>query len=854
MQFASYNKTMKSLFMMGVVSGASVFPACAANSMPGEGAAEDGILTIHYHRYDGDYSGIGIWTWDRAEKRSPATNEVLPAGEDEFGKVFKIDTALYGLEGTSKEIGLIPRLRNSWDFKDGTDRFWNESLGYELWLVGNDPNMYTSAPDISPKIKSAKVDGDHLITVRFSHPVQLDGEAKDSVVVRYQDGALVSVGDVTQQDPLSLAIKTQEPLGVMKNLFVSMNGYKEVQTTMGAILFDANLFYSDLPMGAIYSPEKTTFRLFSPQARAAWVVLYDDRTGNAGREELALKNVGKGVWETTVAGDLKGTHYMVKVDADGPAANTEVVDIWSKANTGRFGRGMIVDLRELDPPGFRETPRPVNIEGPTDAIIWEVSLRDFTRDVSSGVPPLQRGKFKGAALRGTTVPGSDIKTGIDYLVDLGITHVQILPIQDFDNMEMEDEYNWGYMTTNFNSPDGWFASDARDASRVSEFKEVVQAFHKAGIRVILDVVYNHTAPNATFESIAPGYYHRFKADGSYWNGSGTGNEFNSEAPMARKFIVDSCRFWAEEYRIDGFRFDLMGLVDAETMVQVKDAVQAIDPTLLVYGEPWAAAESGLAQIVWKDVASAHGLGAFNDHFRNAIKGAPDGDEPGYVLDGRNRDGVISGLKGSVTDWAQEPGHALQYVTCHDNLSLWDKIVYSSPGATQQEIVRMNELSLGILAVSQGKMFLHAGSEFGYEKQMEHNSYNKPDSVNSIKWGLREANAGMEAFVRHMIELRKAHPIFRLTTKKAVEERLRFLPEPAGNSDVIVMAMKGEGLEGETWNQVLVIINPKVAGEFDLLPGNWVLQATNVNPQRVGTTVSGKLQLEAKEMVVLSIAN
>lgn len=849
MKFSSYNKSFRAL-LMGLFSSAAI--AQPSTNTPTASEPQNGILTIHYHRYDGDYTGLGIWTWDRAEKRSPENNEVLPSGEDAFGKVFKIDTNLYGIEGAERQIGLIPRLRHSWDFKDGTDRFWRESLGYELWLVGNDPKMYTSPPDISPKITTAKIDGDHLITIRFSHPNAVAGELENSVTVKHENGEQIPVADVIQKDPVSLSIKTDEALSVMENIIVSVEGFSPVKTTMGAILFDPELFSTDLPMGALYTPEKTTFRLFSPQARAAWVVLYDERTGDKGREELKLEAKDNGVWETTVVGDLKGVHYMVKVDADGPAANTEVVDIWSKANTGRFGRGLIVDVRQLDPPGFRDTPRPANISGPTDAVIWEVSLRDFSRDASSGVPAGLRGKFKGAALRGTTVPDSDLKTGIDYLVDLGITHVQILPIQDFDNMEMEDEYNWGYMTTNFNSPDGWFASDARDASRITEFKEVVQAFHKAGIRVVMDVVYNHTAPNAAFESIAPGYYHRLKPDGSYWNGSGTGNEFNSEAPMARKFIVDSCRYWAEEYRVDGFRFDLMGLIDAETLVEVKNAVQEIDQTLLVYGEPWAAADSGLSQIVWKDVASRNGLGAFNDHFRNAIKGAPDGDDPGYVLDGRNRDGIISGLKGSITDWATEPGHALQYVTCHDNLSLWDKIVYSSNGATDEEIQRMNELALGILAVSQGKMFLHAGSEFGYEKQMEHNSYNKPDSVNSIKWNLRKPHAEMEAFVRHMISLRKSHPIFRLKTKEEIEEQLRFLPNSLENSEAIIMEMNGAELEGETWNQVLVIINPTAAAEFSLIPGEWILQATNVNPNRVGKAFSGKIKLEAKEMVVLTI--
>jgi pullulanase len=849
MNFSSINKSFKA-FLLGLFSSGTIVAQPTA-PLPSSEDSTQGILTIHYHRYDGDYAGLGIWTWDREEKRSPAVSEVFPVGEDNFGKVFKIDTKLYGAEGTPKQIGMIPRLRSSWDFKDGSDRFWAESMGYELWLVGNDPKMYTTPPDVSPKIRTAKIDGGNLITVMFSHPFKGTGDLKSTVTIKHQNGTQIPVANVTNPTPMTLAIETAEALGIMENLTVGVQGYTDVTSSMGQILFSKELFYTDLPLGAIYTPEKTTFRLFSPQARNAWVVLYNNRVGDEGRQEMALKSVGKGVWEVTVVGDLSGKHYMVKVDADGPAANTEVVDIWSKINTGRFGRGMIGDLRALDPEGFRTTPRPANIVNPTDSVIWEVSVRDFTRDETSGVPADQRGKYKGATLRGLKLPGTDLKTGIDHLVELGITHVQILPIQDFDNREDSEEYNWGYMTTNFNSPDGWFASDMGNASRVTEFKELVQAFHNAGIRVILDVVYNHTAPTSTFESIAPGYYHRLKADGSYWNGSGTGNEFHSEAPMGRKFIVDSCRFWAEEYKIDGFRFDLMGLIDAETLVEVKQAVQEIDSTLLVYGEPWAAGEAGQKQIVWKDVASRHGLGAFNDHFRNAIKGAPDGEEPGYVLDGRNRDGIISGLKGSVTDWALQPTHAIQYVTCHDNLSLWDKIKFSCPNATPQELQRMNELSLGILAVSQGMMFLHAGSEFGYDKQMEHNSYNKPDAVNSIKWNLLKEHADMEEFVRHMIALRRSHPLFRLTTKQQIEERIKIHPQTASNSEAVVMEISGSGLEGETWSTALVIINPLKAGEFTLAPGEWKFEASNVDKSRVGQPVVGKISLDAKEMVVLS---
>jgi len=817
---------------------------------PKNSDSDKDLVTIHYHRYDGDYTELGFWTWDAYEAKTPEDQVLRPSGEDDFGKILYLDTSVYGIYSNPKRIGFIPRLRNDWNYKDGADRFWTKELGTEIWLVGNDPNIYTSEPDISPKIQFAKIDDGRLITVRFTHPVDFEQTPIDSFSVSDPEGNPIDISDITKASNFEVAITTQQDLKTNHDYSVIVEGFSPAITMLGDILFQKDLYYTDKELGAVYTPQKTTFRLFSPTARKAWVVLYDNLTGDEGREELTMNDMGKGLWEAVVDGDLHGRHYMVKVDADGPATNVEVPDIWAKNTTGRHARPQIVDPRRYDPEGFRDYAKPATIENPTDAVVWEVSVRDFTRDESSGVPAELRGKFKGATLRGTTVPGTDIKTGIDYLVELGVTHVQILPIQDFDNREDDDEYNWGYMTTNFNSPDGWFASEIGDASRIKEFKELVQAFHEAGIRVIMDVVYNHTAPTATFESIAPGYYHRLRPDGSFWNGSGTGNEFNSEAPMARQFIVDSCRYWMEEYRVDGFRFDLMGLVDVETMKQVKQAALEVDPNALVYGEPWAGGQSGLDQLTDKVRSSDNGLGAFNDHFRNDIKGPPDGTEPGYVYDGRNRDGVIRGLRASINDWSDSPTYSLQYVTCHDNLALWDKFLASVPGATDEEMIRMNQLSLGILAVSQGIMFLHAASEFGYEKQGEHNSYNKPDSVNSIKWDRRSEYAEIENFVREMIEIRKKHPMFRLASKSEVEERTFILPQDKDHPHVIRYHISGKGLEGETWDKALVIINPTGIAEVELPEGEWTIQASNVR-DAIGETVSKTIQLNKKELVVLA---
>ncbi len=825
----------------------------ASASPPAQAAGTD-VVTIHYHRYDGDYEGLGIWTWDERENRTPEQNEIFPVGEDGFGKILRFSPGEYGTNGDPAGVGIIPRLRGSWNHKDGGDRFWRPAMGNEIWLIGNDPNIYTSPPDVSPRIHSALIDGHHTITIRFTHPV--DGAIPSNIEVATPSGERIDIDRiepvVTGGRTYELQITTRRELTLKDEFRVTVEGYAETDVVLGDLVFDPERFHTDARMGLIYSPEKSVFRVFAPTAREAEVVLYDSHVGSAGRQTVAMRPFEAGVWEAVVEGDLRGKHYMLKVNADGHSANREVVDIYSIANTGRAGRGKIVDPRLFDPEGFRAAPRPDFSMHPQDAVIWEVSIRDFTRDESSGVPAELRGKYLGGTKRDTRVPGTGFKTGIDHLVDLGVTHVQILPIQDFDNREEDDQYNWGYMTSSFNSPDGWFATNIHDTSRISEFKRFVQAMHDAGIRVIMDVVYNHTAPNATFESLAPNYYHRMKPDGSFWNGSGTGNELRSEAPMARKFIIDSCLYWIDEYKVDGFRFDLMGLVDAETMKQLREELQAVDPTLLLYGEPWAGGESGLEQLTDKGMAASINVGAFNDHFRNAIKGPPDGNEPGFVQTGQDRDAVKRGIAGAIDDWAREPHQPIQYVTCHDNLTLWDKVEVSAPDASFEDRVRMNELAIGILAVSQGPMFLHAGAEIGYSKDGEHNSYNKPDSINSIKWGNHEQFARLYGFTKGMIALRRAHPVFRLRSADEIRERIFFHDDNTPNAESILFTLDGSGVDGESWAHVAVLINAAASeGAFKLPDGAWTVEAgsTELKEYR-GRSVNGEFTLPGRTMAVL----
>lgn len=814
------------------------------------------MLTIHYHRYDGNYDGIALWTWDRTGQQNPSEQDLEPVRWDDYGACFELNPDEYGINRHWHEIGFVARLHKDWNHKDGEDRYWSPDMGHAIWLVGGDPDIYTERPDTSPQVQAAYVDSPRLLTIRLSHGIELGRLVPRSFQIRSGSGTTFHVTTVRALDAHAgkarlLEVYTEEPLDLRFRVVVQVEGYRPSNALPRNILFDREKYYCDMELGAIHAPEATTFRVFAPSAESVEVLLYSSATATQPHASHAMNPIGSGVWEVRVPGDLHERHYRFGVRCDGElGGRRDVVDIHARSLTGHDGHGIVLDLRKTDPAGFRPVQRPATIEAHTDAVIVEYSVRDFTRDQTSGVPSTERGKYLGFARRGTTVPGTTIKTGIDHLVELGVTHVQILPIHDFDNREDSDEYNWGYMTANFSSPDGWYSSNHRTSCRVAELKTMIKALHDAGIRVIMDVVYNHTSPTSTFEAIAPRYYHRRREDGRLWNGSGCGNEFHSEAPMARKFIVDSCLYWVREYGVDGFRFDLMGLVDIATMQEIRSRLQQIDPTLLLYGEPWAATGpegTGIGRVTYKDVVAGTGIGAFNDQFRNALKGSPDGDESGYVQNGSARDGVKKGIQGSIHDWARQPYEAIQYATCHDNLCLFDKLELSAPEADEPVRLQMQCLTNGVLAISQGIMFLHGGEEFARTKHGNHNSYNAADSINAVNWLRKKKYQFVFDYTRAMIALRRAHPVFRLRTREEIERRLSFRDDWCPTPHCIAVRLDGHDLPGETWKEVLVFINPEAKDlEFPLPAGNW-----NVHAQGVLASVEAKLLTVCDRVPVMS---
>ena len=592
----------------------------------------------------------------------------------------------------------------------------------------------------------------------------------------------------------------------------------------------ADAIVSTQPLGAIYSPDRTTFRVWAPTAHRVTLNIYDRPTGGS-PHPMRMSKHRDGRWSATLLGDSNGIYYPYTAAWHDPRFNAkrELIDPYARAVTCHNGRAIVVhdETPVADRPTF-----PIS-----EAIIYELHIRDFTIDPDCGIQ--RRGKYLGLTETNTHLTGrSDIETGLDHLVELGVNVVQLLPITEFHNDESNDRYGWGYDVAHFNSPDGWYATERFDARRVTEVKRMIDALHRRGIRVTMDVVFNHTFESITkhrvysFDGLVPGYYYRLRQDGSYWNGSGTGNEFRSEAPMARRFILDSLKYWVTEYKIDGFRFDLLGLIDRETMEQIVHELRAIDPNLLIYGEPWAGGATPI-EITGKGAQRSRGWAVFNDHFRDALKGNVfDARATGFIQSGFSIENVKKGIRGGIDDFADSPLEAVNYVECHDNHTLWDRLRISTAdnaAVTDADRRAMDKLAAAVLFTSQGIPFLQAGQEFLRAKGGDHNSYDKPDAVNMIRWQAKAEHRDVFEYYRGLIALRRAHPLFRLETAEEARRSLKFLdgdfglPVPQGCIGYLI----DDAARGDAWARAVVLFNTQTKPvEFVIPDGAWRVFADN----------------------------
>ncbi len=569
------------------------------------------------------------------------------------------------------------------------------------------------------------------------------------------------------------------------------------------------------PDEVVYTPQSTTFNVTTdPKARKVCIVLTDGDAENARRRTVKrMVRTGRGQWKLTVANDLKGKYYRFVIDGD--YENRSTPGLFAKAVGVNGQCGAIVDMAETNPDGWENDRRP-ELHSPADLVIYELHHRDFSVHPSSGI--VNKGKFLAL-----TEPQA-----IDHLKRLGVNAVHILPSFDFASIDEshpdKPQYNWGYDPLNYNVPEGSYATGTADpTTRIREFKQMVMALHKAGIRVILDVVYNHTFDivGSNFQKLNPDYFYRRTADGKYSDGSGCGNETASEKPLMRQFMTESVKYWVQEYHIDGFRFDLMGVHDIETMNHIRAEIDKIDPSIYIYGEGWSAGSCALATDSLATKANTpqlYRIGAFCDDMRDALRGPFSDDTKGGFLAGAKQceESIKFGIAGAIEHpqidmtkvnyskkaWANDPTQMIAYVSCHDDMCLVDRLRASIPGITDDELVRLDLLAQTAVLTSQGVPFILSGEEMLRDKKGVHNSFNSPDSINRLDWdGMRRHPEVMEYYSR-LIALRKAHPAFRLGKAEEVRRHLEFIDAP---ERVVAFRLK-DNAGGDEWNDIIVVLN------------------------------------------------
>lgn len=575
-----------------------------------------------------------------------------------------------------------------------------------------------------------------------------------------------------------------------------------------------------------YSPIETKFTLWAPTAEEVRVLLYDSGNEGSAYQTLSLEMGEDGIWNTSIKEDLKGKFYTFNVKVNGKWLG-DTPGIMAKAVGVNGKRAAVIDLRSTDPEGWANDVRPL-LKDYADIIVYEMHHRDFSLDSVSGIR--NKGKFLALTELGTTTSQGE-KTGIDHLKELGVTHVHILPSYDYASVDESKpdkaQYNWGYDPQNYNVPDGSYSTDPyKPDVRIKEFKQMVQALHKAGIRVVLDVVYNHTfnTEESNFERTVPGYFYRQTKDGKPANGSGCGNETASDRAMMRKYMVESVLYWINEYHIDGFRFDLMGIHDIETMNEIRAAVDKIDPSIFIYGEGWAASAPQLDQeelAMKANIYKMPRIAAFSDEMRDGLRGGWDDDRKGAFLIGQpgHEMSIKFGLVGAVKHpqvindsvnyskepWALQPTQMISYVSCHDDMCLADRLKATMPDATDEERASLHKLAETFVFTSQGVPFIFAGDEMMRDKKGIHNSYNSPDSINTIDWRNKTIHHDVFDYVRELITLRKNHPAFRMGDADKVRQYMEFLPVEGSN---LVAFILKDNANGDSWKNIIVAFNSR----------------------------------------------
>ena len=856
MTFSSIKKAKRFLLpavlafsLMAPVSGVSA-PAEAAGSCP---TAQCAHLIVHYKRNTpSNYGDWGLWLWAFKGAANLPASTVTPF----FSNVLdsdgwaKIDTQV-PISPNVTQLGLIPRRKDGWTKDVDMDRVvdLDENKSAEIWIKQDDPYLYKDRTFTIPaEIWGASIETLRTIKVTLSKAngtagpgfsISGDGAPEIALAEKIKD---LNNGLTASNKQWLITTTTDIPLGAV--LTVNHTDVDPARAFGSKKIVPAGVFtsqafrdlytYTGDDLGATYTSAETKFRVWAPTASEVSIVTY--ATNNTSAEDAVVTPMTsdvKGTWVATLSGNKNGLIYNYRVTVGG--VTEEAVDPYARSVTLNGNKGVVLDLAATNPTGWATHTKPAFSGKSTDAVMYELHVRDASIDPSSGVSAANRGKFLGLAQLGTStkVGKTSGSTVLSHFKDLGVTHVQLLPFYDYASGGSEDSptFNWGYDPKNFNAPEGQYSSDPNNpVARVKELKTAVMAMHKAGLRVTMDVVYGHVASATEFSQqlIVPGYWFRRDANGNLTNGSGCGNDVATERPMVRKFIVDSMKYWTKEYKLDGFRVDQMGLWDVTTLNEVRAAVSSVEPKATIIGEGWTMGPSiGVPQGIQSQLVNMPGLGAFNDGIRNAVKGSPDGSDPGFV--NGNPYGTLNSVKAGVigntstskvvVPWLTlDAGQSVNYAEAHDNLSLFDKLWLVNGGTSRSQVAKQSRQIASILFLSQGTPFIQAGQEFLRSKEGEPNSYNLPDSVNSLKWGERVKESVTVNYYKGLIALRKAHPAFRMNTPGSITANVKFLTAP---NDTLAYSINGKAA-GDKWATIIVISNPNSSTQKVTLPsvGDW----------------------------------
>ena len=848
------------VMIVSLVGGA--IPAFA-----GEG---DITLRLHYYREDGNYEGWNMWFWDNAAV--PSTNLEPPYYFEEVNGEMVCEIKLN--TGTM-ELGYIVRL-GDWIEKDidedqfidltgvlsGTIDVYVKSKvkGHEI-VYGEDVVKGVVVTSASYKEKNSS--GSPQVIVKVAGDIEYE-VTTETFKISNNDGAVpvTAIKKVNTYYYLTLG----EALNIQRGYNVTFEG-NDTAITMPDFYsspeFEAEYTYTGDDLGATYTAEKTNLRVWAPTAVSVDVNLYTsgDITAEPDpvRSEPMTKDVN-GTWICELAGDMNGTYYTYTVTTD--TSVLEAADPYARTAGVNGKRGMIIDLAATNPEGWDKDENPNKDLKPTDIIIYELHVRDLTSDPSSGCPADKVGKYLGVIEKGT-VNSEGKPTGLDYMVDLGVTHVHMLPIYDYgsvqeDKLDEKEQFNWGYDPMNYNVPEGSYSSDPYNGEvRVKELKQMVKGMHDAGLSVIMDVVYNHVYQTNSFcfNMIVPGYFSRPGA-----NGSGCGNDTASERNMVRKYIVDSVNYWADEYHIDGFRFDLVGLLDTTTINEIVETVHEKHPDVVFYGEGWTLntklTKTGFTLATQTNSSKTPNFAYFSDTVRNLVKGGTYGGvNAGWISGGNASAGDLNACFKGMPSWCSSPSQSVNYISCHDNNTLYDHITMVTSGASEADRIAMNKVGVAFYMTAQGIPFFQAGEEILRSKPVEdgfhENSYNQPDSVNSIKWDdLNKAEyMDVHDYYKGLIAFRKAHPALRLTTAADVDANVT--PVTGLPSGVVAYNING-GVNGETAEGIFCAFNASTSSTTVKLPdGNWhiCVNADDAGEMCLGE-VSGEITLDGRSSMVL----